>query len=193
MRKLIFRLGITLLLPLFLPAGATGQGMPVYDNTNFISLTKSLIESAKQTAELIRTVEFLQEQKENIEKVSGVIRELRAVRELTRNHEQLFRTVRGDLREILNSPYIHPDEVARISASFEDIMALAIDDLELVSQLLSSDFLKMSDGERTELLLAKERASQEMVLEIARKTERYRDIIAFRRMQELINTRKTEY
>jgi len=31
------------------------QGMPVYDNTNFISLTKSLIESAKQTSELPRT------------------------------------------------------------------------------------------------------------------------------------------
>jgi len=193
MIKTIQHFGVGLLCAFLLPAGATGQGMPVYDNTNFISLTKSLVESTKQTAELLKTVEFLREQKENIEKVSGALRELNAARELTRNHQMLFRTVQGDLREILSSPYIHPEEVERITSSFEDIMSMAIDDLELIGHILSSDFLKMSDAERTEILLAKQRQSQEMVTEITRKTQRYRDIIAFRRMQELINTRETGY
>ena len=64
------------------------QGMPVYDNTNFISLTKSLIESAKQTSQLLKTVEFLNEQKQRLEQVSSVIKQLLAVR-------RLFRTTRN--------------------------------------------------------------------------------------------------
>ena len=49
---------LVLSLALYLPGRATAQGMPVYDNTNFISMTKSLLESAKQTTELLKTVEF---------------------------------------------------------------------------------------------------------------------------------------
>ena len=55
-----------LILAISLPGRATAQGMPVYDNTNFISMTKSLLESAKQTSELLKTVEFLKEQKDKI-------------------------------------------------------------------------------------------------------------------------------
>ncbi|MBC30743.1 MAG: conjugal transfer protein [Muricauda sp.] len=181
-------------LAIFLSPGiAGGQGMPVYDNTNFISMTKSLLESAKQTSELLKTVQFLKEQKDNIVKVNNVIRELKAVRQLARNHEILFRTVRSDLRDILNSPHIKPEEVEQISSSFELIMASAIDDLDFINHILTNDFLKMTDAERTAILVEKEQQSQEMVAEITRKTERYQDIIAFRRMQERINQRETNY
>ena len=56
------------LITLLFFAGGTSsaQGMPVYDNTNFLSLAKQLIESAKQTSNLLKTVEFLKQQKENI-------------------------------------------------------------------------------------------------------------------------------
>lgn len=169
------------------------QGLPVYDNTNFIGMTKSLLESAKQTAELLKTVQFLKEQKDNIVKVNNAIRELKAVRALARNHEILFRTVRSDLRVILNSPYIEADEVNKISTSFELIMATAIDDLDFINHILSSDFLKMTDAERTKILVQKEKQSQEMVAEITKKVQRYQDIIAFRRMQDKINQRQTNY
>lgn len=175
------------------PRISGAQGMPVYDNTNFVSMTKSLLESAKQTAELLKTVEFLNEQKNNIVKVNNVIRELKAVRELARNHDILLRTVLRDLNDILGSPYIRAGEVEQISTSFELIMATAIDDLDFINHILSSDFLKMSDAERTALLKEKERQSQEMVAEITQKTRRYRDIIDFRRMQDLINKRETNY
>jgi len=102
---------VALTLTILLPGSATAQGMPVYDNTNFISFTKSLIESAKQTSQLLKTVQFLKTQKENIEKVNNVIRQLKAVREMARNNQRLFNIVQDDLREILNSPYIKPDEV----------------------------------------------------------------------------------
>ncbi|MFD2101290.1 conjugal transfer protein [Flagellimonas iocasae] len=182
-----------LILVVSLPGRATAQGMPVYDNTNFISMTKSLLESAKQTTELLKTVEFLKEQKDNIVKVNNTIKQLKAVKELARNNEILFRTVQTELRDILNSPYIKASEVEQVSRSFEQIMDTAIDDLDFVNQILSSDFLKMTDAERTTILMEKKRRSQEMVAELEVKTRRYREIISFRRMQDIINNREIEY
>jgi len=184
---------LALSLTLLLPAGAACQGMPVYDNTNFISMTKSLLESAKQTSELLKTVEFLKEQKDNIVKVNNTIKQLKAVRELARNNEILFRTVQNDLRDILNSPYIKAGEVEQVSRAFEQIMDTAIDDLDFVNQILFSDFLKMTDAERTAILMEKKVQSQEMVAELEVKTRRYREIISFRRMQDIINNRETNY
>ena len=169
------------------------QGMPVYDNTNFISLTKTLVESAKQTTQLLKTVEFLKQQKENIDKVSNVIKQLKAVRELSKNNQKLYRLVQNDLRDILNSPFIKPEEVSRISESFNSIIEQSLEDLDFVNQILSSDRLKMTDAERTEFLKAKELQSQEMVIEIQQKTRRYKEIIAFRNMQDKVNHRETAY
>jgi len=192
-RKKALTLLLALTTTLLLPAGAACQGMPVYDNTNFISLTKSLLESAKQTSELLKTVQFLKEQKDNIVKVNNAIRQLKALQELTRNNEILFQTVQSDLRDILNSPYIKAREVEQVSRSFEQIMDTAIDDLDFVNQILSSDFLKMTDAERTAILMDKKVKSQEMVAELEVKTRRYREIISFRKMQDIINNRETNY
>ncbi|MDF0718186.1 conjugal transfer protein [Muricauda sp. 334s03] len=191
--KKILTLGFALTFTLLLPAGAACQGMPVYDNTNFISMTKSLVESAKQTSELLKTVQFLKEQKDNVVKVSNTIKQLKALQELTKNNEILFRTVQQDVRDILNSPYIKAGEVEQVSRSFEQIMNTAIDDLDFVNQILSSDFLKMTDAERTAILMEKKVQSQEMVAELEVKTRRYREIISFRKMQDRINNRETNY
>ena len=174
-------------------AQVKAQGMPVYDNTNFITLGKQIIESAKQTAELLKTVEFLREQKERIEKVNNVIKQLKAVREIARNNERLFNTVRDDLRTILSSPHIRPEEVERVSNSFNSIIENALDDFDFISEILSSDHLKMTDGERAKVLKEREQKSKEMVSEIERRTERYKEIIAFRQMQERINNRDTNF
>jgi hypothetical protein len=196
-KQTIRRNTLTLLLfvtmVIHLPSRATAQGMPVYDNTNFISMTKSLLESAKQTSELLKTVQFLKEQKDNIVKVNNAIKQLRAVKELVKNNGVLFQTVQNDLRDILNSPYIKSSEVERISESFEQIMDMAIEDLDFVNQILSSDLLKMTDAERTAILMEKKRLSQEMVAELEVKTRRYREIISFRKMQDIINNREKEY
>ncbi|UII78618.1 conjugal transfer protein [Flagellimonas sp. CMM7] len=193
MKHKIKLLGIALTFALLMPAGAACQGMPVYDNTNFISFTKSLIESAKQTSQLLKTVQFLKTQKENIEKVNNVIRQLKAVREMARNNQRLFNIVQDDLREILNSPYIKPDEVNRVSESFNSIIENSLYGLEYIDQILSSNTLKMTDAERAEVLKDMELKSKEMVAEIEAKTKRYREIIAFREMQDKINNRETNY
>ncbi len=184
--------GIFALAVLF-PIRGTCQGMPVYDNTNFISFTKSLIESAKQTSQLLKTVQFLKDQKDNIEKVNNVIKQLKAVRELTKNNQRLFELVQRDLREILNSPYIKSNEINRISESFNEIIENSLDGLEYIDQILSNNNLKMTDAERAEVLKEMELQSKEMVVEVEAKTKRYREIIAFRELQHKINNRETKY
>lgn len=178
---------------LILSSRTAAQGMPVYDNTNFISMAKSLLESAKQTAELLKTVEFLQEQKERIEIVSNAVRQLKAVRDMIRNNERLYALVRNDLRDILNSPYIRPEEIERVSNSFNAIIESAKSDVEFINEILLSGHLKLSDSERMQIINEREQKSSEMALDIERKTQRYRDIIAFREMQNKINNRETNY
>ncbi len=189
MRTKIIILGMALLLSL----NSRAQGMPVYDNTNFISLVKSLLESAKQTAQLLKTVEFLKQQKENLEKVNSVVKQLKAVREIGRNNQRLIQVMQRDLRDILNSPYIKPEEVKRVSESFNAIVDHSLETMDFIDEILTSDYLKMSDGERTEMLQEKEMQSREMVVEIHMKTKRYRDIISFRTMQDKVNNRKTNF
>lgn len=169
------------------------QGMPTYDNTNFISLVKQLIESGKQTANIIKTVQFLKTQQENIEKVNDVVRQVNAVREIGRNNQRLIQVMQNDLRDILDSPYIQPDEVARVSESFTAIVENSLETMDFIDEILSSDYLKMSDAERAEILKQKEKESKEMVSDIMIRTKRYRDIISFRKMQDKINNRQTEY
>ena len=187
--KIMF-LSVTMLI---LNGHVVAQGMPVYDNTNFITLGKQIIESAKHTAELIKTVEFLKEQKERIEMVSNAIEQLKAIRQLVRNNERLYKMVRSDLRDILDSPYIKAEEVERVSRSFNAIIENSLSDLEFINEILSSGHLKLTDAERMKVIREREQQSNEMVIEIERKTQRYRDIIAFREMQDRINNRETNY
>lgn len=191
MRQTIKKLMLSALFVVLIGSNASAQGMPVYDNTNFISFVKSLLESGKQTANLMKTVKFLKTQKENIDKVNNVIKQLQAVRELARNNQRLFDVVQDDLREILNSPFIKPNEVTRISDSFDAILQNSMSGMEYIDQILSSDNLKMTDAERAEVLKEKELESKEMVAEIEAKTRRYREIIQFREMQHKINNRET--
>ncbi len=191
MKTILF--GLTLAVTLLLPARATSQGMPVYDNTNFISLAKSLIESAKQTSQLLKTVQFLKDAKESIEKVNSAIQQLKAVQEIASNNQALFNVLQNDLNDILNSPYIKVGEIDAITNSFNAIIENSINAVDFVDEVLSSDYLKMTDGERAKVLKEKERESAEMVAEINSKVERYKDIISFRKMQDKINNRETNY
>ncbi len=184
---------MTVALTLFISGNATAQGMPTYDNTNFISLVKQLIESGKQTAQMIKSVKFLKDAKEAIEKVSSVVEQLRAVEEIGQNNQRLINVMQNALQDILNSPYIKPDEVSRVVESFDAIVQNSLDTVDFIDEVLSSDYLKMSDAERAEILKAKEQESKQMVSNITTKTKRYRDIISFRKMQDKVNNRETEY
>ena len=192
-KKRVSAIIIALTLALLMPGRATAQGMPVYDNTNFISLVKSLVESAKQTSQLIKSVKFLKDAKERIEKVSSVVQQLRAVQEIANNNQRLIQIMQDDMQDILNSPYIKPEEVSRVVESFESIVQNSLDTVDFIDEVLSSDYLKMSDAERAAILKAKEMESKEMVSTVNTKTRRYRDIISFRKMQDKVNNRETNY
>src|SRR5690606_8710959 len=129
-------------------------------------------ESAKQTSELLKTVEFLKEQKERIEQVSQMVQQLEAVQRLIGNIQRLFNMVRDDLRDILDSPYIRPDEVDRVVASFDRILERSLESAGYVEKILTSDFLKMTDGERAAVLKEYEAQSDEMVAEVENKARR---------------------
>jgi hypothetical protein len=189
MKTKILLLATALLFSLNMKA----QGMPTYDNTNFISLVKQLVESGKQTAQMIKSVKFLKDAKEAIEKVSSVVQQLRAVEEIAQNNQRLINVMQNDLQDILNSPYIKPDEVTKVVESFDIIVQNSLDTVEFMSEILSSDNLKMSDAERAEILKEKELESKEMVSNIKTKTKRYKDIISFRKMQDKVNNRETNY
>ncbi|WP_434084793.1 conjugal transfer protein [Leeuwenhoekiella parthenopeia] len=167
--------------------------MPVYDNTNFVSLVKSLLESAKQTTQLLKTVEFLKQQKENLEKVNNVVKQLKAVKKIGKNNARLIQVMRQDLREILSSPYIKPDEVVRITEAFNQFIDNSLEAMDFIDEILSSNYLKMSDADRAEILKEKEAESKEMVATINLKTKRYKEIIAFRKLQDKINNRETGF
>ena len=190
-RKLV--LVLALITVLLTPGRATAQGMPVYDNTNFVSLVKSLVESAKQTTQLLKTVEFLKQQKENLEKVNNVVKQLKAVKEIGKNNARLIQVMRQDLREILNSPYIKPDEVVRITEAFNQFVDNSLEAMDFIDEILSSNYLKMSDADRAAILKEKEAESKEMVAAINLKTKRYKEIIAFRKLQDKINNRETGF
>lgn len=189
MRKLFF----SAVFGLLVIGKSLGQGMPVYDNVNFLSFGKQLLEAGKQTSNIIKTVNFLKQQKENIEKVSAAIEKLNAVRELVRNNVRLHDMVADDLRDILNSPYIKVEEVRRISESFNSILEQASNDLGFINEILSSNHLKLTDGERMNSIRLHQKQSMELVIEIERKTKRYQEIISFRELQDKINNRETNY
>lgn len=189
MRKIM----LVMLLALGVGTSGKAQGMPVYDNTNFIALGQSLIESAKQTSELLKTVKFLKEQKERIEKVSAVIKELQTVREIIDNNKELYEMVQQDLREIINSPYIRPEEVAYISESFNSLIENALEDVNFMQGLLTSNYLNMTDAERLAVLETQRLRSREIIHEIQLKKRRYQSIIDFRKATEAINSRETEF
>ncbi|GMN11339.1 hypothetical protein MTsPCn9_10540 [Croceitalea sp. MTPC9] len=185
---------IVITLFFLIPKGhGVAQGMPVYDNTNFVSLIKQLVEAGKQTAEMLKMVNHLKEVKEKLEKVNNAVKQYKAVREINRNNQELLDMVNRDLREILNSPYIEPQEIDAVSGSFNTIIETSLDNLEFMGQVLSNDFLNMSDGERLEILEAQKEESQKMVADIQLKNKRYRMVISFREMQAKINNRETNY
>ena len=135
----------------------------------------------------------MKDAKESIEKVTNVVRQLKAVQEIANNHQQLFNVLQNDLNDILSSPYIKVEEVNAITNSFNAIVESSLDTVDFIDEVLSSDYLKMTDAERAEILKTKERESAEMVAEINQKTKRYQDIISFRKMQDKINNRATSY
>ena len=116
----------------------------------------NLLESGKQTSQSYKNRQVFKKQKENLEKVNNVIKQLKAVKEIrSRTTNVLSNVMQNDLREILNSPYIKPDEVTRISESFNAIIENSLGNMDFIDQILSSDYMKMTDAERAEILKRK--------------------------------------
>ena len=178
------------LLSAFLLSGQlSAQGMPVYDNTNFLTLGKQLIESGKQTSQLIQTVKFLKEQKERLDRVNAVVRDLKLIREIVDDHKTLHTEIRREFRQLGSSPLLRNQELQILSAYLEGAMAQSMDDLELIRELLQHDRFKMTDKDRIDLLQQRRRRMDQVKLNCEAQVRRYRAMIDFRKMVEAANTK----
>ena len=193
MKTTIKVLAVSAFLIIVSTSQVQAQGIPVYDNTNFISLIKQIFESAKQTSEMIKTVKFLKQAKETVDKVNNAVKQYEAVKEITENNKALVNMVKSDLRGILNSPYIQPDEIDAVSSAFTSIIDGSLRNLEFMNQVLSNDFLKLNDAERLAILEEHRNDSEKMVADLTLKNKRYKMIISFREMQDKINNREANY
>ena len=193
MKTTIKVLAVSAFLIIVSTSQVQAQGIPVYDNTNFISLIKQIFESAKQTSEMIKTVKFLKQAKETVDKVNNAVKQYEAVKEITENNKALVNMVKSDLRGILNSPYIQPDEIDAVSSAFTSIIDGSLRNLEFMNQVLSNDFLKLNDAERLAILEEHRNDSEKMIADLTLKNKRYKMIISFREMQDKINNREANY
>ncbi|MBL7473308.1 conjugal transfer protein [Robertkochia sediminum] len=156
------------------------QGMPVYDNTNFLTLGKQLLESGKQTSQLIRTVQFLKQQQERLEQVNGVIRDLKLIREIIEEHKSLQLEIRRDFGLLGSSKYLAKDELRELSKTLERTMAASMDDLDMIRQLLRNDHFKMTDKDRIDLLGQRRQRMEEARAICMTQMRRYTAMIDFR-------------
>jgi len=190
MNHLFHKLLITAFLVVLSKNHSMAQGMPVYDNTSFITLTKGLVEAANQTAKLVKTVQFLKEQKDRIVKVTNAVKTVKEVEQLIRANTQLIQKVNRSINTIINSEYISPDEVTTITDAFSGLIDASIEDVNFVQKILASNFFKMSDAERLKIISERKKATQTLNSQIDAKINRYHDIISFREMQDQINHRE---
>ncbi|THD67624.1 conjugal transfer protein [Robertkochia marina] len=158
------------------------QGMPVYDNTNFLTLGKQLLESGKQTSQLIQTVNFLKQQKQRLEQVNGVIRDLKLIGEIIEDHKILYVEIQGDFNQLGGSNLLANDELRELSESLEKTMASSMDDLDMIRQLLRNDHFKMTDKDRIDLLEQRRKRMEESRAICKTQMGRYRAMVDFRKM-----------
>lgn len=164
-----------------------GQGMPVYDNTNFIALGQQLISMAKQTAEVIKTVNFLREQKERIEQVSNAVRDFNTVARLIRRNQEIYGILNNDLRNLISNPLVTPNEAQRLYDRVERLYDISVEDLDLIEKILTSNFLKMEDTERMDKLREAEKRADETFSKLTIEIKDYNTIVQFREFQQAVD------
>ena len=101
--------------------------------------------------------------------------------------------MQNDLQDILNSPYIKPEEVTRVAESFDAIVQNSLDTVDFMSEILSSDNLKMSRCRTCGSIERKRVGIKRNGFKYPDKNKTLSsDIISFRKMQDKVNNRETE-
>lgn len=164
-----------------------GQGMPVYDNTNFIALGQQLISMAKQTAEVIKTVNFLREQKERIEQVSNAVRDFNTLARLIERNKNIYDILNNDLKKIISNPLVTPREAKVLYDRVERLYGVTQGDIILIQKILTSNFLKMEDTERVDKLREAEQRADDTFKQLTVEIKDYNTIVEFREFQQAVD------
>lgn len=183
MKKLHFILVFTM----FLGLKSHGQGLPVYDNTNFIALGQQLLSMAKQTAEVIKTVNFLREQKERIEQVSNAVKDFNTVARLIKRNQQIYNILNNDLKNLISNPLVTPREAKLLYDRVERLYQITEGDIVLIQKILTSNFLKMEDTERMDKLREAEVRADQTFAQLTVEIKDYNTIVEFREFQQAVD------
>ena len=188
MKKLLLSLVIVLMFNI----KGHSQGMPVYDNTSFIALGQQLFAMAQQTGEVIKTVNFLKEQKERIEQVSNAINDFNTVARLIERNQDIYRMLNVDVRGLIQSPLVKDYEAERLIGRVNKLYELSLQDIQLVKKILQSNFLKMEDTERMKELRDAEKRADETVDNLKSDVKRYQNIIDMREFQKKVDDARSQ-
>lgn len=178
---------LTLVFTATISISSFGQGMPVYDNTNFLAFGQQLIAMASQTGEIVKTVNFMRDAKEKIEQVNNAVRNLNTVARLIERNQEIYRILNDDLRVIISNPLITPREASLLYDKVERLWDITQEDVALIQQILTSNLFNMEDSERMDKIRAAEKQADETFVTLTIELKDYRTIVEFREFQQAVD------
>lgn len=163
------------------------QGMPVFDLSNVLALTEQITATGALVTETMKGVKILQEQKENIERVSNAIRTINQISRLLERQNRIAGILNNDIRRIMQNPNISVREGISLYDKGNRLLDITMEDVRLMEQILQDSFIKMEDADRMENLRLAEKTAAMALLEIEFEIDQYDQAIAFRELQTAIN------
>jgi len=164
-----------------------GQGLPVYDNTSFLSMIQQLAAMGTQTAEIIKTVNFMADAVDRIQDVSGVIRDINTVARLIDRNRDIYELLNNDVRNLISNPVITPNEAERLYDKVERLWDITQEDVALIEQILEDNVFKMEDTDRMTKIREAEKNADETYNTLKIEIRDYNTIVEFRELQQAIN------
>lgn len=178
---------LTSIFTIMLSFGSFGQGMPVYDNTNFLAFGQQLLAMASQTGEIIKTVNFMADAADRIEQVNNAVRNLNTVTRLIQRNQEIYRIMNDDLRRIISNPLITPREATILYDKVERLWDITQEDVALIEQILTSNLFNMEDSERMDKIRTAERQADETFNLLTIELKDYSTIVEFREFQQAVD------
>ncbi len=182
---------LLLIIAILLNSIASGQ-MAVIDATANKQLTKTAIETAKQTQQMEKSVELMKEQKSRLEKVSKGLKKLQLLDDIVTRNSKLVKRIGKDADYFLSNPYLKNKEVKIIRDSYSNILKEATADMSFINDLIKDGVFKVDDGRRLQLLKEQEENSKDLALRIEMAYKHYDRILQYRAFKEAAENAQKE-
>lgn len=135
------------LLPIFSNAQLSGV---VYDPTNATNMKTQISTSGKQLAQLQKSVEYMKKASDRLNKVSGYIRDMRDLQDISKMYKEsisMVTKIRNNISKIKSN-----SRKKIILNDVQDALSTINESVGFINKILSNDFFSMSDKDRMELI-----------------------------------------